>query len=185
LGLKQGVCPVYFLKEKKMIIEEAADFLMSYFKEDREQIDILIKTDYALSFLLIWSIFESKCFDAFLTINDLDNEDIKNDKEFNEFSNDAAYFHNLYQSNKTRWKNLKYKEENYKDLDNLLKGNYEDLLKGDKIKFGLFVIYRYRNNIFHGNKKILSWINYKEEIKRCIKMMIAYMRGNNIQEVGK
>lgn len=40
-----------------------------------------------------------------------------------------------------------------------------------KLKLILFVVYRFRNNIFHGNKGVNSWIQYTEQIRHCVQVM--------------
>ncbi len=38
-----------------------------------------------------------------------------------------------------------------------------------------FVVYRFRNNIFHGNKGVNSWLSYTEQIELCIRSMMAFV----------
>jgi len=47
-----------------------------------------------------------------------------------------------------------------------------EVLSADEIAFfTIFVVYRYRNNIFHGNKGVASWLKFQDQIKLCIKVM--------------
>ena len=46
-----------------------------------------------------------------------------------------------------------------------------ELSESDMIFMLVFVIYRFRNNIFHGNKGVGSWLQYKEQIKWCFTVM--------------
>ena len=41
-----------------------------------------------------------------------------------------------------------------------------------KLQFGLYVIYRFRNNIFHGNKTIFEWLNNREQIEDCVIVLL-------------
>lgn len=34
-----------------------------------------------------------------------------------------------------------------------------------------YIVYRYRNNMFHGNKGLESWLQFEEQIKDCITVM--------------
>ena len=39
----------------------------------------------------------------------------------------------------------------------------------------VFVVYRYRNNIFHGNKGVDSWLGYREQIDLCTEVMQSFI----------
>jgi len=57
----------------------------------------------------------------------------------------------------------KFKKILTKDISNL---------KPDEVIFFLvLVVYRYRNNIFHGNKGVESWLQFKDQIEYCIRIM--------------
>ncbi len=53
----------------------------------------------------------------------------------------------------------------------LLAKPFSDIRNEEIIYLLVFVIYRYRNNIFHGNKGVQSWLNYQEQIKHCTRVM--------------
>ena len=42
----------------------------------------------------------------------------------------------------------------------------------DKLQFGLYVIYRFRNNIFHGNKSVLEWLNNQPQIEDSVMVLL-------------
>jgi hypothetical protein len=42
----------------------------------------------------------------------------------------------------------------------------------DKLQFGLYVIYRFRNNIFHGNKEIIEWLGNRPQIEDCVMVLL-------------
>jgi hypothetical protein len=159
------------------------NFLIKYFNDNRvgkEQITKLLKTETATNFLLIWSIFESKCFNGFCR-DDLivKYNDVFTDKKIKkDFEKLVQVFHNRYQD-KNKWKNLCYKNEN-KNVTDIKNKRYEDLTEEEKLIFGLYVVFRFRNNIFHDNKKLDSWLAYKEQINNCISMMLNIMIDKNI-----
>ena len=37
--------------------------------------------------------------------------------------------------------------------------------------FLTFVVYRFRNNIFHGNKRVDAWLRFQPQIQDCIRVM--------------
>ena len=54
----------------------------------------------------------------------------------------------------------------------ILKKEFEKISAEEKIYFLVYIVYRYRNNMFHGTKGLESWIRYKSEIERCIDIMM-------------
>ena len=50
----------------------------------------------------------------------------------------------------------------------LRKNDFKDVTTQEKISLLLFVIYRYRNNIFHGAKSIDQWSQYTDQINDCL-----------------
>jgi hypothetical protein len=57
------------------------------------------------------------------------------------------------------------------EMDQLRKKDISGFSFSEKIYFSMGVVYRYRNNIFHGNKKVDSWLQYRDCISKCIGMM--------------
>lgn len=49
---------------------------------------------------------------------------------------------------------------------------YKKITSEDKLALMFYVVYRYRNNIFHENKGIMSWTQDTEQIEKCISFMI-------------
>ena len=37
------------------------------------------------------------------------------------------------------------------------------------------VVYRFRNNMFHGNKGVASWLRYREQIALCVLAMQEFI----------
>ena len=138
----------------------------------RNNIEQIIKEEKATTYLWVWSIFEQKIFDGFMT-----KEKIKDKALYFEKSYDALCIENIVEKfyeryqDKQKLRNLLHNDKKT-DLKKILDNNYKDLSKNDKLYLLFFVAYRYRNNIFHGNKGVLSWINYTKQIDACIKFMI-------------
>ena len=157
------------------------NFFMKYFCVEEDQVNKLLSTKTATDFLLIWSIFEAKCFKGYCKEDLIKKSNYRfKDKHLETpFYEKVKEFHVRYQD-KTTWKNLYYKKENsyFKDIRNK---KYEELDETEKNKFGLYVIFRFRNNIFHGNKKIESWLKYDEQIRNCISMMLHIMTDKGIK----
>lgn len=130
-----------------------------------------MKNELATSFLLIWPTFEQICFKGFMRKSDIANfvSQIEGyvDMALHEVS--VKHFYNRYQDARL-FSNLKHKD-NHATSEAVLSKSYDTLTKNEKLEFLVYVIYRYRNNIFHGNKGIRSWVSYSTEINICIKTM--------------
>jgi len=171
------------------LIKDAEDYLAKYYDSDKEQIKILANADYAVSFFLIWSIFESRFLKKWLGENKEFNFAALVDKppklkirNFNAYLEKVRVLHERYHSNNKYWKNLVNKKYNsvYKNMDIIRKEAFNPEDKENVIRFGLYVVYRYRNNIFHGSKGIRSWLQFEEQIKTCIELMILFLEDSGI-----
>ena len=56
-------------------------------------------------------------------------------------------------------------------LKGILATKFDALSDYQRIFMLLFVVFRFRCNIFHGNKGVESWLKYKEQIRFCIEVM--------------
>jgi hypothetical protein len=56
-------------------------------------------------------------------------------------------------------------------LSALLERPFDEPTSEDKVFLLVSVVYRYRNNIFHGNKGVESWLHYREQIQHCLQSM--------------
>lgn len=157
-------------------------WLSEYLEADEKETNKLLDNELARYFLIVWSIYEAKCFKGF----------VKDDKRLNEFAkrmvgtiesnriNDSAeYFHKRYQDKK-KYKNLIYGKNGNPRFDEILKKGYTNLTVEEKIFLLTFVTYRYRNNIFHGNKGISSWLKYGKQIKKCIYVLQVFINASSI-----
>ena len=145
----------------------------NYLQQNQHQVDRLLRDKTATRFLIAWSLFESRCFEGFVKVEKLSTfatNITKNDAFRKEdFLEPGRHFHSRYQ-NKGRYKNLMHKQSS-KELDDILSKQFNNLGNGQLIFMLLFVVYRFRNNIFHGNKGVESWLKYKEQISLCLRVM--------------
>lgn len=146
-----------------------------YLHQDESQVKLLLRDATATEFLITWSIFESKCFNGFAKIDMFPNyaKQLSPDVDFVGLKKSASHFHNRYQDEQRR-KNLMHRQKS-KELKSILSKNLERLSDYEVALMILIVIYRFRNNIFHGNKGIESWLVYKEQVKLCIAAMQAFI----------
>lgn len=156
-----------------MPVDDFDQWFANYLGQDAREVTRLLGDKTAIHFLIAWSIFESCCFDGFAKVEKLESfvRDSLSTKGFKprELMDAANHFHNRYQD-KELYGNLMWEQKSPK-LNSIL-SKYFEALSADEIAFFIiFVVYRYRNNIFHGNKGVRSWLNFKPQIKLCIKVM--------------
>lgn len=135
-------------------------------------IDNILNEEKATTYLWVWSIFEQKVFDGFVKKPDLEikSRGISADYDSLELDDIIRKFHKRYQDT-DNFRHLKHSESG-KSIEDQLSKDFDALTNEEKLYIALYVAYRYRNNIFHGNKGVLSWIHYTEQIKDCITIMI-------------
>lgn len=146
---------------------------MSGTKEN--EVQKILDNDFALHFLIAWSLFESKCLSGFAKADGLKKFALKvsTDSLWSAVGEIARHFHSRYQDSEI-WKNLVHKEKR-DDVLQLIGRSFDDLKQHEGIYVLLFVIYRYRNNMFHGNKGAGSWLRYRKQIELCTRAMQEIM----------
>ena len=171
-------------------------------QEDIEVVETLLKNEKATAFFLVWPIMERKLFRGEVTISsdprkkDKPNH-IKNFSKDNanlyqrlrikldgvestNFDSVASYFHNRFRCD-AKYKKLFHcrkgrteKIPNDKHFYDLIldKEDFSTLSDEDKLCLLLIVTFRYRNNIFHGNKHIEDWLDFSKQIEYCVEFMM-------------
>ena len=162
---------------------------------NEEEIKDMLRNQTAVSYLLIWPILEQRQFDGFMNEDSIKRASEKlasyyNSELLDDLDDTIEYFFNRYNISKGLnnkfLKALQPKGVVPEDIKRILKYKYYSALNPvpqKKIQLLLFVIYRYRNNIFHGNKSIEKWIDYKDQINKCLYGMMKIadcMKSHNI-----
>lgn len=143
---------------------------------------LLLIDQTAVKFLIAWSIFEGRCFTQFMKAKDIKPfaKRLVTDENFDIFSiiKHAQHFHERYQD-KALYKNLindqlpcemPNRDKLRKEIEGILKLPFDKLNLVQTITFSTLV-YRFRNNIFYGNKGISNWLNFADQIGRCTLIM--------------
>jgi hypothetical protein len=155
------------------VTEKFEEWFAQYLGQDQTQVQILMDDKRAMHFLIAWSLLESSCFEGYLTEKKLPkfSAELSTSAEFSREHLLAlgSYFHNRYQDKRLR-ENLVHGRD-YPAFNNLLTKHFDELSDQELVHFVAFVVYRYRNNIFHGNKGVSSWLQYADQIDRCITVM--------------
>lgn len=150
-------------------------------KPSSDEIRDMLHNQVAVLYLLIWPIMEQRYFSGFLKINQINDaarklapfycKDLKNDLD-----KIIMKFFDRYRNKNQHYRDLHVDIIMRKEFDEILsKNRFIYLQPIDKIKLLLFVIYRYRNNIFHGNKDIRKWASFDKQIKDCLIGMMKLM----------
>lgn len=125
------------------------------------------------SFLIVWALFEQKLFDGYVQkckIHGCAQKFAGVELDVEEM---ARHFHERYQV--TEYKHNLLHGDNYEGFDTILGNEYDNLLNQDKLQLLIYVTYRYRNNIFHGSKGLMSWAQFSVQITYCINFMICLL----------
>lgn len=159
-----------------------------YLECKESDVQQLLNDKTAMHFLIAWSIFESKCFNGYIKAKEIYSysKNLTTEKfppgQLNDW---LKYFYERYQDNNLL-RNLMYKHK-HPDIKPLLKKNINNFSDEEKIFFLTTVVYRYRNNIFHGTKGIDSWLKFKDQINKCTRIMqilISHSKDKSPPETG-
>lgn len=159
-----------------------------------DEIQDMLNNQIAVSYLLIWPIFERRHFGGFMkqekiqTAADILKDDYDNALKLGLDPIAKRFFtrYNIYDNrNNPCYRELqpepRYRSQKFKLICS--KRFFVNLNTSDKIYLLLYVIYRYRNNIFHGYKSIEKWSQYTDQIQDCLTGMMLlsnYMKAKNI-----
>lgn len=137
----------------------------------------LLADKSALHFLVAWTLFESRCFQGYVQekkIQEYANHVAdESELQLHELTDIAECFHDRYQDKK-RLQNLLYRTQAH-HLQALLEKPMASLAKSEIVFLVVFVLYRFRNNMFHGNKGVASWLRYKAQIDLCTEAMQVFV----------
>lgn len=128
------------------------EWLNNRFGIDLSENDLISVKDFAL----IWNVFESNvCLSSF-SIQTVEDELKNHNFEINEFIPFLDYFKNRYITNGTvngRFQHLNFRNNDRKEhVENVLLGN--NINTKEIILAIVIIVYRLRNNLFHGVKNI-------------------------------
>ena len=117
----------------------------------------------ARNFLFIWGLFESRFFprkNSFQFANVLSNTSKFTNINTALLDRVFAFLTNRYMNNNGFFNALKLSKKQKSFVSQTL--SEANCPPVDKVAATIFIIYRYRNNLFHGNKDILSIPSKKE-----------------------
>ena len=156
-----------------------SSWLAEMLGESRSDVERILTSETATQFLIAWSLFESKCFSGFLKASAIESFGQRVvDESFSalEVGEQLDHFHKRYK-NKKLLQNLLYTSKTadlvVSRFQRCLDTELVSMSANDRVFFVVFVIYRFRNNVFHGNKGVQSWLAYDRQIRLCTRAMQA------------
>ena len=118
--------------------------------------------DEIRDFALLWNLFEDLLCDNNANMCKIDALIDKNIDKFNdsEYQDIFEYFYDRYKNNDAKFNALRLHEPQKNLVKKVLNDEFMD--KNNKLKFIMSIIYRYRNNLFHGEKD-MRYIRFQKE----------------------
>ena len=158
------------MKNERNVCIWLADYLPSH----KEWPEKMLDSKCAAGFLLVWPIYEQKLFAGFLEGKEIKDYARHYMTFYDELDVDdiAKEFHLRYQNPHHR-KGMNLRGAN---LLPILNKPFKALTDYEKTHFLMHIVFRYRNNIFHGNKRIDEWEFYEKEINYCLQFMMALLQ---------
>ena len=137
----------------------------------------IFESSNAFSFLFIWAIFEGEACGGYAKINQI--KTIKNRFSNINILEIFSFFQLRYSNNKSKFDNLRISEQKIKQRTyNILTS--KSPTKDEMTEALLVILFRFRNNIFHGNKKPLQWGKYDDCLCHLINFMIIALKNCRI-----
>lgn len=147
-------------------------WLADLLRQRETEVRRLMRDPTALRFLIAWALYEAKCFDGFVKIGLLDSfaaRVLAEGYDPAKISTGVEYFHNRYQDVQL-YDHLMHRQSSGR-MRKILTQECRSLSSEDRIFLATLVTYRFRNNMFHGNKGVQSWLQYSEQIRLCTEMI--------------
>lgn len=155
----------------------------------QEEVIAVAKDPLGLEFLIAWSLFERKCFGCDATGPQMEKFAQKKCilESFPKIETHWKHFFGRYTDkdkgderiSKLFGKKHLNKVSKFKENLELVKKQPTEELK---TKLMATIVYRFRNNIFHGAKKSYTWPHYKKQIRHCIGALMTWVDGYSEKE---
>jgi hypothetical protein len=152
--------------------------------------DGLLSNPAAIRFLIAWSCFEQQFFKGFMkgdSIEPVSKEPsgckLMKQSSLNKI---VSEFHQRYQDAKKldrlfpKKPQDRHEPKGKAEFQLLIKEDFDSLVPEQKCQLLLWVIFRYRNNIFHGNKGVAGWLRYQEQIDMCTRAMLVWLTAKRL-----
>ena len=159
-------------------------WLAGLFGVNEREVKRLLDDEAVRHFLVAWSLFESTCFRGSLSAERFARfaSRIVEAEGFNTngLSESAKHFHARYQDPE-KFRNLLHRKSLTKldpdelKMQDVLSKDVTTLTPTETAFLSAFTAYRFRNNIFHGNKGVFSWLAFAKEIGYCVDAIQSFV----------
>jgi len=159
--------------EREVYILEIEQWVKDKLECRPEDMDRLFNSKTARNFLIVWNIYEIELFNKYCTLALLGDVALKLSRStrIRDLQGIIEYFHDRYYNDKEKYRHLKNGRKPVEIPDEVVSSPLSRCSIEQKIHFLLFVLFRYRNNMFHGNKGLINWLQFDEQIRSCTKAM--------------
>lgn len=122
--------------------------------------------DEIRDFALLWNLFEDLLCENNANMCKIDNLIDRHIGKFNAsgYQETFEYFYERYKSSDEKFNALRLREPQKNLVKKVLNDDFID--KNNKLKFIMAVIYRFRNNLFHGEKNMRHISLQKENFEK-------------------
>ena len=171
-------------KRYDRINRKIRQWIAEQFGTNQHRIYEIIRRQNATLFLLVWPIMEQEIFNGFMKLRRVDGVASKMAPFYSEMHIESIVWHFYSRYHGTGvlendpytqipQEQIGYTQKCFDTINEIVINDYESISEEDKIRLLMSVIYLYRNNIFHGNKRLGNWGFYEEEIYDCIEFMMS------------
>jgi hypothetical protein len=149
--------------------------------QDEPSVRRLITDPTGLHFLMVWSLFESKCCGGEFEVTKHCSGFAMpktNDEETRAILEQVRHFHQRYQSQSNvdaLAPIAKSSKKARQAFITVLANPEASLSNGQTQMIAVFVASRIRNNMFHGQKGIDDWLRDKDLILRCMQVLQIFV----------
>jgi hypothetical protein len=157
-------------------------------KASSEQVNQVVRDHTGFTFLMVWNLFESRCFKCNFDQDRLEcfTKNVSITSSFDKVQAHWDHFHKRYTHKKLgdeRVTNLFFnpkrksaeKSADEKKFRTLTGPREQGLTASEKVWLITKIVQRFRNNIFHGNKRPYTWPFYREQIEHCIQTVMVWL----------
>lgn len=153
-----------------------------------DEIMRIVKNEHLYKFLLAWSVMERVAFSRNCSHSNIRESASLLGNHYKELDCEAIFKHffDRYQD-KQKLINLNGNSNRgnlFSDICNILRSNQSEIGDAEKLLLLLYIAYRFRNNIFHGNKEVEDWLMSQTEINMCTRFIMKYTDISKFYQTG-
>jgi len=164
-------------------------FNKELYSNEKERISIEDTLKFVGIFLVYWNLFEDKFFDKGCNKSKIEKL-LTNPRKLREISvNEGVkstfkYFKERY-CDSDLFKKLNNNLEVGAEIKNINEKEEEELSDIEILVYLIYIVFRFRCNMFHGNKKPYNFYKYKEPIEKCVNLLHFLLTKEDVFNIQK